>query len=134
MKLIKAGERDGLGGKTGSQFTGDVFNYLSMRATDGVTINTVSFNPGARTFWHHHTDGQVLIVVAGGGRIQSAGGPTVDIAQGDIVWIPPGESHWHGAGEDSFMTHIAISLGPTVWAEAVPDAIYLDSTGETDPS
>jgi quercetin dioxygenase-like cupin family protein len=132
MKLIKAGERDGLGGKTGSQFTGEVFNYLSMGATDGVTINTVNFTPGARTFWHHHSEGQILIVVAGRGRTQVEGGEVVEISQGDIVWIPAGERHWHGGGEDSFMTHIAISLGPTVWAEPVPDPTYSGAPGETD--
>ena len=30
MRLIRAGERDGTGGKTGSQFSGSVFNYLAM--------------------------------------------------------------------------------------------------------
>lgn len=132
MKLIKAGERDGAGGKTGSQFTGAVYNYLAMGATDGVTINTVSFTPGARTFWHHHSEGQILIVLAGRGRTQSEGGSVVEIAAGDTVWVPAGERHWHGAGEDSFMTHIAISLGPTVWAEEVPDSTFLNATQRTD--
>ena len=36
---MRAAERSGTAGKTGSQFTGSVFNYLTMPATDGITIN-----------------------------------------------------------------------------------------------
>ena len=132
MRLIPAGQRDGAGGKTGSQFSGSVFNYLAMGATDGVTINTVSFTPGARTFWHHHSEGQILIVVAGRGLTQSDGDEAVSISVGDTVWVPPGERHWHGAAADSFMTHIAISLGPTVWAEAVPDSLFHSANERTE--
>jgi quercetin dioxygenase-like cupin family protein len=41
------------------------------------------------------------------------------IQAGDTVWVPPGERHWHGAAQDSVMTHTAISLGETRWAEEV---------------
>lgn len=114
----------GTAGKPGSQFTGAAYPYLTMAATDGVTINTVDFTPGARTHWHHHTDGQVLQVLAGRGLVQSAGGPVVVLRAGDTVWVPPGERHWHGAAPDSFMVHTAISLGPTHWAEPVTDEDY----------
>jgi quercetin dioxygenase-like cupin family protein len=30
---------------------------------------------------------------------------------GDVVHIPGGEKHWHGAAENTFMIHTAISLG-----------------------
>lgn len=132
MKLIRAAERSGTAGKTGSQFTGQVFNYLTMPATDGIVINTVTFNPGARTFWHSHTDGQILEVVAGRGIVQSEGGPALLIGAGDTVWVPPGERHWHGAAPDSFMTHTAISLGPTKWDHEVADNEYDPRPTETD--
>jgi quercetin dioxygenase-like cupin family protein len=114
----------GTAGKPGSQFTGAAYPYLTMPATDGVTINTVDFTPGARTHWHHHTDGQILQVLAGRGLVQSEGGPVVVLRAGDTVWVPPGERHWHGAAPDSFMVHTAISLGPTHWAEPVADEVY----------
>ncbi|THG31532.1 cupin domain-containing protein [Naasia lichenicola] len=132
MRLIRAAERSGTSGKTGSQFTGQVFNYLTMPATDGIVINTVTFNPGARTFWHSHTDGQILEVVAGCGLVQSEGGPAVSIVAGDTVWVPAGERHWHGAAPDSFMTHTAISLGPTNWDQEVADSEYDPRTDETE--
>jgi quercetin dioxygenase-like cupin family protein len=114
----------GIAGKRGSQFTGDAYPYLTMPATDGVTINTVNFTPGARTHWHHHENGQIIFVLAGRGLIQSAGGPVEVIRAGDAVWVPGGERHWHGASHDSFMTHTAISLGTTNWSDPVSDQDY----------
>ncbi len=132
MRLIRAAERAGTAGKSGSQFTGQVFNFLTMPATDGITINTVTFTPGARTFWHSHSQGQILEVLAGQGLVQSEGGPAVTIGAGDTVWVPAGERHWHGAAPDSFMTHTAISLGPTDWNEEVADSDYDPRLNETD--
>ena len=90
--------------------------------------NTVTFEPGARTAWHTHPLGQVLIVTAGCGRVQREGGAVEDIRPGDVVVFAPGEKHWHGAGPTTAMTHIAIqeSLdGKAVdWMEHVNDAQY----------
>jgi quercetin dioxygenase-like cupin family protein len=68
----------------------------------------VTFEPGARTAWHVHPLGQVLIVTAGCGRVQSFGGPVQEIRPGDVVTIPAGVKHWHGAAETTAMSHIAI--------------------------
>ena len=58
---------------------------------------SVTFEPGARTAWHSHPGGQILIVTAGTGRVQLWGGPVEEIRDGDVVRIPPGQKHWHGA-------------------------------------
>lgn len=90
--------------------------------------NTVTFEPGARTAWHTHPLGQILIVTTGFGRVQREGGPIEDIRPGDVVRFQPGEKHWHGASPTTAMTHIAIqeSLdGKAVdWMEKVSDAQY----------
>jgi mannose-6-phosphate isomerase-like protein (cupin superfamily) len=65
--------------------------------------------PGARTAWHSHPLGQLLIVTAGFGRAQRKGGQIEDIRPGDIVWFEPNEKHWHGAAPTTAMTHIAIA-------------------------
>lgn len=92
------------------------------------TIVSVTFEPGARTAWHTHPLGQVLIVTAGLGRICRAGGPVEEIRPGDTVWIAPGERHWHGAAPNAAMTHIAVheaTDGVSVdWQEPVDDADY----------
>lgn len=88
----------------------------------------VTFEPGARTAWHAHPLGQILIVTAGTGRVQRWGDPVEEIRQGDVVWTPPGQKHWHGASANTAMTHIAITEkldGKTVeWMEKVSDAQY----------
>ena len=105
--------------RTGTTFTGTVLADPVMPATDGVTINTVFFAPGGRTFWHAHERGQILHVTAGQGWVCLEGNEPQVIRQGDVVWIGPNERHWHGAAADSYMVHIAISLGKNTWQEEV---------------
>jgi 4-carboxymuconolactone decarboxylase len=94
------------------------------RASGGL----VTFEPGARSAWHSHPLGQVLIVTAGTGRVQQWGGPIDEIRQGDVVRIPPGIKHWHGAAPTTSMAHIAIveqlDGKSTDWMEQVSDAQY----------
>ena len=94
----------------------------------------VLFEPGARTNWHTHPEGQILYVVTGEGRAQKEGEPLVGIGTGDVVYFAPGEKHWHGAEPDTFMVHVAInpaanSDGGTEWMEPVTDEEYSGKTG-----
>ena len=90
--------------------------------------NAVTFEPRARTAWHTHPLGQVLIVTAGCGRAQREGGSIEEIRPGDVVVFAPGEKHWHGAAPTTAMTHIAIQEaldGKAVeWMEKVSDEQY----------
>jgi quercetin dioxygenase-like cupin family protein len=89
---------------------------------------SVTFEPGARTAWHTHPLGQMLIVTDGLGWAQREGGEKQEIRPGDVVWFPPGEKHWHGATATSTMTHIAVQEtldGKAVdWLEPVSDEDY----------
>lgn len=89
----------------------------------------VTFAPGARSAWHTHPGGQVLIVTDGAGWVQEEGGERRDIKPGDVVWTPPGVKHWHGATASTAMRHIAITNmvdGKNVsWMEQVTDDQYL---------
>ncbi len=109
--------------RTGTTFTGTVWADPVMAPTDGVTINTVFFAPGGRTFWHAHERGQILHVTAGQGWICLDGNDPQVIRQGDVVWIGPNERHWHGASADSYMVHIAISLGKNTWQDEVHTSV-----------
>lgn len=130
MIIISPPDQIGAAGKRGSRFTGDAYSYLTF-SEDGVTVNTVTFAPGGRTFWHVHEDGQVLQVVAGRGLVQARGGPIRVVHAGDTVWSPPGEEHWHGAAPDSYLTHIAISLGATYWSDEVQVSNHIPDLEET---
>ena len=97
----------------------------AMRSSGG----RVSFEPGARSNWHVHPVGQVLIVTSGAGRTQEWGKPVQPIKAGDIVICPANVKHWHGAAPDSPMTHISIceekEPGKVVqWMERVTDEQY----------
>ena len=108
----------------GETFTGTVWSEPLLRDVPGVIVNTVFFTPGVRTNWHRHTTGQILIVTHGNGLTFNEDGDGGPIRPGDVVWFGPGERHWHGAGPDTWMTHIAISLGTTDWEDAVTDEQY----------
>lgn len=95
-----------------------------MHTTGGV----VTFAPGARSAWHTHPAGQMLVVTAGTGWVQEEGGEKRQIKAGDVVWTPPGVKHWHGATTESSMTHIALTNmrdgENVIWMEQVTDAQY----------
>ena len=111
-------------------FTGGVRVEALFEALDPSHASgaSVTFEPGARTAWHSHPRGQVLIVTAGTGRVQRWGDPIEEMRQGDVVRIPSGEKHWHGAAPKASMTHIAITEhrdGTRVqWMEKVTDEQY----------
>jgi quercetin dioxygenase-like cupin family protein len=124
MKIVR-GRHDGPASeRTGTTFTGRVWGDVVMEATDGVLINSVLFEPAARTDWHRHERGQVLHVTSGQGRIATRDGEAATIRAGDTVFFSPGEEHWHGAGADTYLVHLAISLGDTDWLEPVTDEQY----------
>ncbi|HVW18632.1 MAG TPA: cupin domain-containing protein [Solirubrobacteraceae bacterium] len=123
MKIIQ-GRASGPSDKRSATFTGDVWADPVLAPTDGVTINHVMFTPGARTHWHSHSRGQVLVVTSGEGRAGDDAGEVRAIRAGDVVLFEPGERHWHGAAPESFMAHLAISIGEHDWQEPVEDADY----------
>ncbi len=114
----------------GEYFTGTVRLDPLFQAKDPARANglSVTFEPGARTAWHSHPLGQILIVTAGCGLVQRRGGPIEEIRPGDVVSISPDEDHWHGATATTSMTHIAImeqlSGNAVKWKEQVSDEEY----------
>jgi quercetin dioxygenase-like cupin family protein len=91
-------------------------------------VGRVDFSPGARTTWHTHPAGQMLIVTAGKGWVQEDGQTRRVIEPGDVVWIPADVKHWHGATDKTSMSHIALTYmadGKNVdWLEPVSDEQY----------
>ena len=111
-------------------FTGSV-RVTPLVAGEGpscLTCGSVAFQPGARSAWHTHPKGQLLIVTEGQGLIQEWGKPLRRIQKGDVIWTPPGVKHWHGAAPDTAMTHTAVTEvkdGKNVtWMEKVSEAEY----------
>jgi 4-carboxymuconolactone decarboxylase len=113
-----------------SNFTGhaQVEQLFAAQGGRAVSGGIVTFQPGARSMWHTHPKGQILIVTAGTGLVQQWGGPVLTMKSGDVVWIPPEVKHWHGATAATSVTHIAIQEavdGKVVdWLEPVSDQQY----------
>ncbi|GAB3912240.1 hypothetical protein GCM10028803_55190 [Larkinella knui] len=111
-------------------FTGTVWvNILAPNdSTYTTSVASVLFEPGARTFWHLHPAGQLLLVTDGAGYYQEQGKPIQPIHQGDVVKCLPNVLHWHGASPTHSLTHIAINpnteKGIVVWKQAVTDQEY----------
>lgn len=112
-------------------FTGTVWLTMLIQRdnNNNYTVADVKFEPGARTNWHTHPSGQVLLVTEGKGFYQEKGKTARLLKKGDVVNIPADVEHWHGAAPDSYFTHIAITNYKenvnVVWLKPVTDNEYI---------
>ncbi|WP_288369704.1 cupin domain-containing protein [uncultured Algoriphagus sp.] len=119
-------------GQKGSEdlFTGNAYNYGLVPNDSSLTtlIGNVYFEPGARSNWHSHPAGQILIITSGKGYHQIEGQPKQELKKGDVVTCPPNTKHWHGASQDMGMQQLYIipntEKGIVEWMEAVSEEQY----------
>jgi len=129
MLLKRAGSQPSSQGSA-EYFTGSVRIDPLHAAEDPARVSCayVTFEPGARSAWHIHPLGQILIVTAGCGWTQCEGEAIVEIHAGDVIWCPPGHKHWHGATPTTAMTHIAVQESldgkNVLWLTKVTDEEY----------
>ncbi len=108
-------------GASAAQFTG---TSTSMEGKD-LTIARRRFDAGARTYWHSHERGQLLLVEQGKMRTQKRGGPMREIGVGETDFTGPNIAHWHGAAPDAPAIQINAGFGGvTKWLEEVPADAY----------
>lgn len=111
-------------------FTGEAYlqTLVTKDKNNDFIIGSVTFEPGARTNWHTHPKGQVLLVTEGEGLYQEKDQPAKTIKKGDVINIPENVEHWHGASANSKMVHIAITNYENevnaVWLQPVTDKEY----------
>ncbi len=114
----------------GKFFRGQTYLNMLVNKDDvwNSSIGNVTFEPGARTNWHKHTGGQLLLVLDGEGRYQERGGDIRVLKKGDVVKIAPEIEHWHGAAPDKWFTHISVETNlpdnKSIWLEPVSDEDY----------
>lgn len=114
---------------TSSNFKGTAYLQPLMEADsiNPTSVGNVTFEPGARTKWHRHPGGQILLVIDGVGYYQEKGKAKVILQKGDVIKCPPDVPHWHGASADQGFVQVAITnrhLGETVWLHEVSEEEY----------
>ena len=114
---------------TNSNFKGTAYLQTLMDADslNPTSVGNVTFEPGARTKWHMHPGGQILLVTEGVGYYQEKGQAKKILRKGDVIKCPTGVPHWHGASADTAFVQVAITnrhLGETVWLHDVTDDEY----------
>ena len=83
------------------------------------------FEAGARSNWHAHLNGQLILNEKGSALHQIEGKPVQRLAAGDSVYVGPGVVHWHGAAPDAPFTQVSIGFGGTTkWGDPVSEAAY----------
>ena len=114
-------------------FTGNAWAtaLVANDSTYNTLVGNVYFEPGARSNWHKHPSGQILIITDGVGYHQIQGQPRQTIRKGDVIKCPPNVLHWHGASADTGMQQLYIipktEKGIVTWLQKVTDEEYNNS-------
>jgi quercetin dioxygenase-like cupin family protein len=119
-------------GEKGSSdlFTGNAYPtpLVDSDSVYNTLVGNVYFEPGARSNWHSHPAGQILIITDGIGYHQIEGQSIEVIKKGDVVKCPPNVRHWHGASPDVGLQQLYIipntEQGIVEWMQKVTDEEY----------
>ena len=103
------------------RFTG---KSVAMEGKD-LSVARRSFEAGARTYWHSHSNGQLFMVEDGRMRTQKKGGPMRELGKGESDYARPNVIHWHGAAPGQSAVQINVGFGGDAkWLDQVTDAEY----------
>jgi quercetin dioxygenase-like cupin family protein len=103
------------------RFTG---KSVVMEGKD-LSVARRNFEPGARTFWHSHDNGQFLLVEDGRMRTQKKGGAIKELGKGESDYTGPNVVHWHGAASGQPLVQVNVGFsGGTKWMNEVTDSEY----------
>lgn len=102
-------------------FTGVV---TTMDAKD-ITGGRRTFEASARTAWHSHDRGQLILAENGRMRTGRRNEAFKEYAVGGSEYTPPNIEHWHGATPKEPLTQVNIQFGGTTkWLIKTTDAEY----------
>ncbi|MEI9814395.1 MAG: cupin domain-containing protein [Acidobacteriota bacterium] len=108
--------------KFGNNFTGGEVTPVEDKYS--VATAHYKFGPGARTKWHSHSGGQVMLTEEGVCHHQNKGGPVRELRAGETYYVPPGVMHWHGSAPGESAVQFNTTRGEITWADPVTDAEY----------
>lgn len=102
-------------------FTGVV---TTMDVKD-VTAGRRRFDPGARTAWHSHDKGQLILSESGRLRTGRRGAAITEYPSGGSEYTGPNVEHWHGATPSEALVQVNIQFGGTTkWLTKTTDDEY----------
>jgi len=112
----------------GAQQPGNTPRFIGKsEPMDGKDLSAArrSFEAGARSAWHSHDNGQLLMVEKGRMRTQKRGQAVKEFGVGESDYTGPNVQHWHGAVPGEALVQINVGFGGgSKWFEDVNDAEY----------
>jgi quercetin dioxygenase-like cupin family protein len=110
---------------TGANDPNNFTGKSSSLETKGMALARREFEAGARSNWHRHEGGQVLIVEEGRMRYQVDGQAMKELALHETAFLPGGVAHWHGAVPGTAAKQVSVQLATGItWMEKVNDGQY----------
>lgn len=113
-----------------TNFTGKAYNFglIPSDSTYNTLVGNIYFEARARSNWHTHPGGQILIIIDGEGYHQIEGQPKQTMKKGDVIKCPPNTKHWHGASSNGSLSQLYIVPNTekriVTWLEPVTDEQY----------
>lgn len=105
----------------GKNFMGEV---TPVEDKYSVATAHYKFSAGARTKWHMHSGGQVMLTEEGVSHHQNKGGPVMEMRAGEAYYVQPGVWHWHGATPTESSVQFNTTRGDITWGDEVTDAEF----------
>ena len=87
-------------------------------------VSRIRFEAGARTYWHVHTAGQVIVAEQGEGLYQERGSDIKRFVPGEAAYLKPNIAHWHGATPKGPVVQATMYGGSLEWMGPVTDEEY----------
>ena len=88
-------------------------------------VRRIQFDAGARTYWHTHSQHQVILAESGEGAYQMKGEPVKTFKPGEAVFLKANVAHWHGAAPKAAVVQTTMYGGTIEWGQPVTDDEYL---------
>ena len=88
-------------------------------------VRRIRFDAGARTYWHTHSQHQVILAESGEGAYQMKGEPVKTFKPGEAVFLKANVAHWHGAAPKAAVVQTTMYGGTIEWGQPVTDDEYL---------
>lgn len=129
--MVAGGAAQGPAGQRGASPAGGgglsnmITGTFSVVDSADMRMSRIRFEAGARTRWHVHSTGQLLLVEQGKGRLQEQGSPIQELTAGRPVYTKPNVRHWHGAAPDEAAVQFSVYSGTLEWQDEVTEEQYL---------